>query len=121
MGETSFPDGQAAEDLFRSAGNIHLPLWYSRAFCPEAIALNAYYNSGQGCLCTFFPVPVVGQSPDQDMRERGRGGDSCSPHVADKVFVHPPTADGMSESMSLANNIAFRQSLQEKGTCITQT
>ena len=51
------------------------------------------------------------------MGERGGRGDSSSPHVADEVLVHPPTADGMSEFMSLANNIAFlSQSLQEKGT-----
>ena len=95
VGATSFPDGQAAEDLFGSAGNTHLPLWYSWAFRLEAIALNAYYNSGQGCLCTCFPISMVGQSPGQNMGEQGGGGDSRSPHVADEVLVHPPSADGM--------------------------
>ena len=59
---------------------------------------------------------MVGQSPGQDMGERGGGSDSHSPHVADEVLVQPPTADGMRESMSLASYIAFlSQSLQEKG------
>ena len=41
--------------------------------------------------------------------------------MADDVLVHPPTAEGMSESMSLANNIAFlSQSLQEKGTLYSE-
>ena len=33
--------GRPQIDLFASANNTHLPLWYSRAYHPEAIALNS--------------------------------------------------------------------------------
>ena len=52
----SFPDGQAAEDLFASAGNSHLPLWYSRAFHPEAIAPNALLQQWIGLSLYVFSL-----------------------------------------------------------------
>ena len=91
VGETSFPDGQDAEDLFASAGITHLPLWYSRAFRPETIAPNALLQQWTGLSLSFFPVfSADGQNPGKDTGARGGGGDSLSPHVAEEVLVHPP-------------------------------
>ena len=41
-------------DLFPLARNTCLPLGYSWAYHPEAIAQTLFYNCGQGCLCMLF-------------------------------------------------------------------
>ena len=97
VGETSFSDGQAAEDLFASASNTHFPLWYIQSglssgdYCSKCIITTV----DRAVSVCFFSISAVGQNPGQDTGGQGRGGDRHSPHVAEEVLVHPATADGM--------------------------
>ena len=60
-----------------------------------------YYNSGQGCVCMLFPRFHCWPEPWSG------GGDNHSPHVAEEVLVHPPTAGRMQDSMPFANQHCF--------------
>ena len=47
--------GRPQIDLFASATNTHLPLWYSQAYHPEAIALNTLLQQWTGLALYAFP------------------------------------------------------------------
>ena len=94
VGETSFPDGQAAETCLRQPA-IPISHLGTVGLIIRRLSLQMhYYNSGQGCLCMLFGWT-------------GGGGDDLSTHVAEEVLVHPLTADGMRDSMSPANQHGF--------------
>ena len=55
--------GRPQIDLFASASNTHLPLWYSRAYHPEAIASNALLQQWTGLsLYAFPPFPLLART-----------------------------------------------------------
>ena len=55
--------GKPQIDLFVSASNTHLPLWYSRAYHPEAIASNALLQQWTGLsLYAFPPFPLLART-----------------------------------------------------------
>ena len=75
------------------ASNTHLPLWYSRAYHPEAIASNALLHQWTGLsLYVFSPFSATLAKIRVDGVEEVI---SHSPHMAEEVLVHPPTVDGM--------------------------
>ena len=50
--------GRPQIDLFLSASNTHLPLWYSWSYHPEAITPNALLQPWTG-LYAFPPFPLL--------------------------------------------------------------
>ena len=87
--------GRPQIDLFASASNTHLPLWYSRAYHPEAIALKALLQQWtELTLYAFPPFPLLAKTL---AKIRGDGVEEviviAPPHVAEEVLVYAPAAD----------------------------